>query len=199
MDFKVEGPRNARKWYHGWLTRKIFEFQTLQNSSNSNILTLVTVFSALKVFVLFLCLPFFFLLCKKLGWKAWLPQSHSIAGPLVILKIKFNHSHKKRKDSLETRAEPAILCVYVEYQAILEPILLYRASKCKQTKEQGSEDCLWTHIFIFLRNYNPFFFFFSPKCKYNRIKLCYNRLLFVKETQISTVSNIEQRAKLHRS
>ena len=52
--------------------------------------------------------------------------------------------------SLETRAEPAVLRTYVENQAILEPILLYRASKCKQTKEQGSEDCLWTHIFTFL-------------------------------------------------
>ena len=31
---------------------------------------------------------------------------------------------------------------YVENQAILEPILLYRGSKCKQTKEQDSEDCL---------------------------------------------------------
>ena len=50
-------------------------------------------------------------------------------------------------DSLETRAELAVLRTYVENQAILEPILLYRASKCKQTKEQ---DCLWTHIFTFL-------------------------------------------------
>ena len=49
---------------------------------------------------------------------------------------------KKLKDSLKTRAELAILCTYVEKQAILGPILLYRASKCKQTKEQGSEDCL---------------------------------------------------------
>ena len=40
--------------------------------------------------------------------------------------------------------------VRVERSAILEPTLLYRASKCKQTKEQGSEDCLWTHIFTFL-------------------------------------------------
>ena len=45
-------------------------------------------------------------------------------------------------DSLETRAELVILHTYVENQAILEPILLYRASKCKRTKEQGSEDCL---------------------------------------------------------
>ena len=42
-------------------------------------------------------------------------------------------SHTKLKDSLKTRTEPAVLCVYVENQAILEPILLYRASKCKQT------------------------------------------------------------------
>ena len=55
-----------------------------------------------------------------------------------------------RTDSLETRAELAVLRTYVENQTILEPILLYRASKCKQTKEQGSEDCLWTHIFTFL-------------------------------------------------
>ena len=53
-------------------------------------------------------------------------------------------------DSLETRVELAILHIYIENQAILEPILLHRASKCKQTKKQGSEDCLWTHIFTFL-------------------------------------------------
>ena len=45
-------------------------------------------------------------------------------------------------NSVETWAEPAVLHTYVENPAILEPILLYRASKCKQIKEQGSEDCL---------------------------------------------------------
>ena len=34
------------------------------------------------------------------------------------------HSHKKWKDSQETRAERVALCAYVENQAILEPILL---------------------------------------------------------------------------
>ena len=42
--------------------------------------------------------------------------------------------HKKRKDSLETRVKRAVLRTYVHNQAILEPILLYRASKYKQTK-----------------------------------------------------------------
>ena len=45
-------------------------------------------------------------------------------------------------DSLETWAKLAVLRTYVVNQAILEPILLYRASKCKQTKEQCSKDCL---------------------------------------------------------
>ena len=62
----------------------------------------------------------------------------------------YGYSIVIRTYSLETRAEPAVLRTYVENQAILEPILLYRASKCKQTKAQGSEDCLWTHIFTFL-------------------------------------------------
>ena len=62
----------------------------------------------------------------------------------------FQHSHNKRKNSLETRVELAVLCTYAENQVMLEPVLLYRTSKCKQTKEQGSEDCLWTHIFTFL-------------------------------------------------
>ena len=70
----------------------------------------------------------------------------------VILAC-FNHS-------LETRAEPAVLRTCVENQAIQKPILLYRASKCKQTKEQGSKDCLWNHIFTFLCDCCQLFFFF---------------------------------------
>ena len=61
---------------------------------------------------------------------------------LNIEEEYFKHSHKKWKHSLETRAELAVLCIYVENQAILEPIILHRGSKCKHTKEQGSEDYL---------------------------------------------------------
>ena len=59
-------------------------------------------------------------------------------------------SSSQEMHSLVTQAKLAVLRTYVENQAILEPVLLYRTSKCKQTKEQGSEDCLWTHIFTFL-------------------------------------------------
>ena len=46
----------------------------------------------------------------------------------------YKHGHKKQKDSLQTWAEQAVLHAYVENQPILESILLYRASKSKQTK-----------------------------------------------------------------
>ena len=112
--------------------------------------------------------------------------------------LHYIKSHKKWKDSLETQSELAILSTYFEKQAILEPVLLYHASKWIQTKEQGSEDCLWTDIFTFLCFYYQFFFFFLLRCKYNRIKLCYINLLFIEETQISNVWNTEWRAKLRR-
>ena len=79
---------------------------------------------------------------------------------LVSHEVFIHHSHKKRKDSLETRAELTVLRTYLENEAILEPILPYRASKRKQTKEQGSEDCLRTHIFTFLWDYCQLYFFF---------------------------------------
>ena len=70
---------------------------------------------------------------------------------LLYLRKKYDeamsdHSHKKRKDSLETRAELAVLRAYVENEAILEPILFYRAST-KQTNQRAGQR---GHIFSFL-------------------------------------------------
>ena len=50
------------------------------------------------------------------------------------VSCKRAHSDKKQKGSLETQAHLAFLCIYVEEQAILEPILFYWASKFKETK-----------------------------------------------------------------
>ena len=95
----------------------------------------------------------------------------------ILMIILYVNAQSQETDSLETRTEQAVLRSYVENQAILEPILLQQASKGKQTKEQGSEDCLWTQLF----------FFFMSRCKHNKIKLCYNRLQFAKEIQTNTV------------
>ena len=61
--------------------------------------------------------------------------------------------------SLEAQTKLAVLRTCVEKQAILEPILLYRALKCKQTKEQART----VHGLIFLPFYKiivGFFFFY---------------------------------------
>ena len=62
----------------------------------------------------------------------------------------------------DVKVEPALqpLSGVIRNQVILGLILLYRASTCKQVKEQGSKDCLWTHIFTFLFDYNQVFFSF---------------------------------------
>ena len=68
---------------------------------------------------------------------------------LIIEKICRRNGNEKQKDSLETRADLVVLRTYVENQAILQPILLYRALKCKQTKEHGKVDCFLTPNFTF--------------------------------------------------
>ena len=68
-------------------------------------------------------------------------DSHETSSSVTVLNY-FHHSDKKGKDNLETQAEAAVLCVHAENQAIIEPILLYYALKCKETKEQSSEDYL---------------------------------------------------------
>ena len=73
--------------------------------------------------------------------------------------------------------------------AILEPILLYRGSKCKQTKQKASEDSLRTHIFTFLCDYCERFFFFLSIFKQSKINMCYYRLQFVTETQIHSIKH----------
>ena len=52
---------------------------------------------------------------------------------------------------------------YVENQAILEPILLYRASKCKQTKEQAARTVYGPIFLPFYKIIVSFFFLFSVK------------------------------------
>ena len=88
----------------------------------------------------------FFIIFEGLSLKQIINIFFEGDGPTLV----FHHSLKKRKDSLETRAELVVLLTYVKNQAILEPILLYQELKYKQTKEPGSEDCLWTHINTFL-------------------------------------------------
>ena len=80
------------------------------------------------------------------------------------------HSYKKQKDSLEIRAELAFLRIYVEKKAILEPILFYWTSKFKQTKDQGSKDCLWSHFLPFYKIIVSFFSFLCQDANKARSK-----------------------------
>ena len=53
------------------------------------------------------------------------PKNYCFARVCFITITRVRPSHKKRKDSLGTRAKLVVQRTYVENQAILEPILLY--------------------------------------------------------------------------
>ena len=84
----------------------------------------------------------------------------------------------------------AVLRIYVENQATLEPILFYCSSKCNQTKEEANEDCLCTHNthIFFLCDYYQFFSF---SCQNTNItgSNCAIVGCNLSKKQISTVSN----------
>ena len=60
----------------------------------------------------------------------------------IVVNYK-DEPQSQETDSLETRAELAVLRTYVENQAILEPILYGHQNVNKP-------NCLWTHNFTFL-------------------------------------------------
>ena len=61
------------------------------------------------------------------------------------------HNHKKRKDSQEKQVELAVLCSCFENQDILEPTLLYRASKYIENQEQGNNTLYGSTFYLFVR------------------------------------------------
>ena len=86
------------------------------------------------------------------------------------LSVRLIHSQKKRKDSLETWTDRAVLGAYVENQAILGPILPYRVSKYKP---KGRLLRLFVNSnFTFLCDQYQGFFFPLSRYKHFKIKLC---------------------------
>ena len=113
----------------------------------------------------------------------------------IYCENMLDHSHKKRKDRLETQAEGAVLCAYIENHAILEPILLYRASKYNKQKCRAIKTVTEVLFFLLIRLISGFFLssFKIPAFQDQTLsKKCCN---FSKK-QISTISNTEWRAQL---
>ena len=83
------------------------------------------------------------ILYSKLFWGIsnfyWEKMTHSIVWQIIVTKN--GSSGNKGK---------TVLSAYVKNQALLEPILLYCASKCKQTIVQDSQDCFQIPIFTLL-------------------------------------------------
>ena len=86
----------------------------------------------------------------------------SISTNLVSDWYQFQHSHKKQKDSLETRAEMAIPRSYVENQAILEPFFFTGHQNVNKPKRRVART---VYEPIFLPFYKIIVSFFSFFCQ----------------------------------
>lgn len=101
----------------------------------------------------------------------------------------------KNEICLETRAKLALmlnLCWTRTYSSLLCIKMWKKKQKTVQWRLHG------THVFLFLPSLFSVFLLLSVKMQIYKMKLCYNMLQFAKETQISTVSNTQGRAKLRR-
>ena len=86
MDFKKGGPWNTEKYCRlPWLADKknfqILDALEWSKQSDFDLGDSLLIVSALKPFLFFLCIPFFFLLCKKVG-RPWPPGPLDVTGPV---------------------------------------------------------------------------------------------------------------------
>ena len=105
------------------------------------------------------------------------------------------HSHKKRKDILETQAKRTVLRPHVENQDILEPILLYPASKYKQTKCRAIKTVCELPFYLSMSLILGFFLS-SVKIQTCQDQTFTKNCCSSSKKEISTISNIEWRAEL---
>ena len=64
-------------------------------------------------------------------------------------------------DNLEAWAKLAVLHTYVENQAIVEPILLYRASKCTNQRAWQRGLFMDSYFHLFIRLLSAFFLYYA--------------------------------------
>ena len=103
---------------------------------------------------------------------------------ILLSKCSFLHSHKKRKDSLEARAELAVLRT-LRTKLYQNPFFFTRYQIVNKLKSRAARTVYGP---ISLPFYKIIFrFFFLSRCKQNKIKFYYSRWHFAKETQTNTV------------
>ena len=98
----------------------------------------------------------------------------------------YNHSHKKQ---IVWKHEPnwpfyAFLLRTKLYQ---NPFFFTGHQNLNKPKSRAARTVYGLIFLPFYKIIVSFFFFFMSRCKQNKIKLCYSRLQFVKETQTNTV------------
>ena len=130
---------------------------------------------------------------KPLSRTWWLNSLYSSGLSTEVLALICN---KKHKNSLETRVESAVVRAYVENQATLEPILVCVQQNIKKQKSRAVEIVCESPFYLPMWLISGFFLF-SVKMQTCQAKSdCAKNVCNFSMKIISTISNIEHRAKL---
>ena len=99
-----------------------------------------------------------------------------VGGDLSYTKLYY--SHKKQKDSLETRTNWTFNALMLRTKLYYKLFFLIGDQNINKPKSRTTRT-----VYGPIRFYKIIvsFLFFLSKCKQNKIKLCYNRLQFVKK------------------
>ena len=91
-------------------------------------------------------------ICSKVAAHTLCEDFHSLSG---VMKNVFNHSHKKRKDSLEGSLDRVLLAAELEFPKILVPRLPQHTSnvniECAGKSEWSKQQCS-LHVTSFLEH-----------------------------------------------
>ena len=91
-------------------------------------------------------------ICSKVAAHTLCEDFHSLSG---VMKNVFNHSHKKRKDSLEGSLDRVLLAAELEFPKILVPRLPQHTSnvniECAGKSEWSKQQCS-LHVASFLEH-----------------------------------------------
>ena len=91
-------------------------------------------------------------ICSKVAAHTLCEDFHSLSG---VMKNVFNHSHKKRKDSLEGSLDRVLLAAELEFSKILVPRLPQHTSnvniECAGKSEWSKQQCS-LHVTSFLEH-----------------------------------------------
>lgn len=105
----------------------------------------------------------------------------------IFLTACYHYSHKNQEDRKSGNMGRTVETLMLRTKLHQNPFFFTVNQNVNRPRSRATRSVYGPIFLLFNVIIVSFIFFFLSRCKQNRIKLCYNRLQFVKETKISGV------------